>query len=1139
MAVAEQSVPTVLRAPSPGAGRPGDLQWYQHAVMYQLHVRGFYDSNGDGIGDFAGLLQKLDYLQDLGVTALWLLPSYPSPWKDGGYDIADFGAIDPRYGTLREFKSLLAQAHRRDMHVVIELVLNHSSDRHPWFERARRAPPGSTWRRFYVWSDDPGKYPEARVIFDEAEPSNWTWDPVARAYYFHRFYHHEPDLNYDNPDVRQSVRQVVDHWLGMGVDGLALNTVAYLYEREGTDCENLAETHEFLKDLRRHVNTTFGDRLLLAEVNQWPEEAAAYFGRGEQCQAVLHFPLMPRLYLALEAEDRRPIIDILEQTPHGPDGSRWVLFLRNQDELTLQMVTEQERNAMFRFYARDPQLRVHTGIRRRLMPLMENNRAKAELLSGLLFSLPGTPVIYYGDEIGMGDNAYLGDRAGVRTPMQWSPDRNAGFSAANPQQLFLPVITDPAYHYETINVKTQSQNPHSLLSWVKRLVARRKLSPALTSGSLEFIDTRNQKIPAFLRRHGGETVLVVANLSRFAQVAELKLDSCRNHSPVEVFGGVPFPPIGELPYMLTLAPYGFYWLVLRPPAGAGPGAEPIAGHSLKAGRPPAVIELGSDWTDVFAEPTRQILERLLPSFLVSRRWFGGKAGTIRSAGIEDVVPMPYPGDERAVYWTVVGVDYAEAPRERYLLPLSVAGEDRLRWKDSLPAEAVVARLRFQRDKAVEELLLYDAYGEEEFANALLETIAARKSLTGRAGRINAWTTRAFRRLRGPDGQRLPSRALGAETSNSALLYDERFLLKLIRRLDEGVNPDLEIGSYLTDAVAFANSPPIGGALVYSVADEEPVTLGILSGFVRNEGNAWEYTLNTLENYFERLLKDAAIAAPPEGDASALPLLELAKRAAPQAAQERLADYLQSAELLGRRTAEMHLALATDVGNPRFTPEPFSLLYQRSLYQNLRNQAQAALDLLQRRIDSLPAHSRRDGELVLSGGKELVERLRALLTESIQATRIRCHGDYHLGQALYTGNDFMIIDFEGEPARPISERQLKASPLRDVAGMLRSFDYACHAARAEHLAGLDLPEEESRRLDPWVPLWVAWTSAAYLRSYLAVAHEASFLPHRDSQVQVLLDAYLSEKALYELQYELNNRPDWAHIPLKGILNLLET
>ncbi|OLD71808.1 MAG: maltose alpha-D-glucosyltransferase, partial [Acidobacteria bacterium 13_1_40CM_2_56_11] len=487
-----------------------DPLWYKDAIIYELHVRAFYDSNDDGIGDFAGLTQKLDYLQDLGITAVWLLPFYPSPLRDDGYDIADYTAVHPSYGSVNDFRAFLREAHRRGIRVISELVLNHTSDQHAWFQRARRARPGSPARKFYVWNDTTEKYKEARIIFKDFETSNWTRDPFANQYYWHRFYHHQPDLNFESADVRRSLLAVVNFWLGMGVDGMRLDAVPYLYERDGTNCENLPETHQFLKNLRKKVDERFRNRMLLAEANQWPEDAIAYFGSGDECHMAFHFPVMPRMFMALRMEDRFPIIDILAQTPPISETCQWALFLRNHDELTLEMVTDEERDYMYRAYAHDPQMRINLGIRRRLASLLGKDWNRIELMNALLFSLPGTPVLYYGDEIGMGDNIYLGDRNSVRTPMQWSADRNAGFSKASPHRLYLPIVIDPDSHYEAFNVEAQQNNPHSMLWWMKRLIAMRKRYKAFGRGTLEFLYPENHRVLAFIRRYQDEIILVIA-----------------------------------------------------------------------------------------------------------------------------------------------------------------------------------------------------------------------------------------------------------------------------------------------------------------------------------------------------------------------------------------------------------------------------------------------------------------------------------------------------------------------------------------------------------------------------------------------------------------------------------------------------
>src|SRR4051794_19739538 len=542
---------------------PIDPLWYKDAIIYELHVKTFHDSNGDGIGDFRGLIEKLDYLQELGITAIWLLPFYPSPLRDDGYDIADYYDVNPNYGTLQDFKDFLAAAHARGLRVITELVINHTSDQNPWFQKSRRAAPGTPERDLYVWSDTPDKYTGARIIFKDFETSNWSWDPVAKAYYWHRFYSHQPDLNFDNPAVHERVQKVLDFWLSMGVDGLRLDAVPYLYEREGTSCENLQETHEYLVKLRAHVDANFEGRMLLAEANQWPEDAVAYFGKGDESHMNFHFPLMPRMFMSLQMEDRFPIIDILEQTPAIPDNCQWAMFLRNHDELTLEMVTDEERDYMYRVYASDPLARINLGIRRRLAPLLANSRRKVELLNILLFSMPGTPILYYGDEIGMGDNFYLGDRNGVRTPMQWAPDRNGGFFQAEPQQLYPPTIIDPEYHYEAINVENQRRNPSSLFWWMRRLIAERKRWHAFGQGTIKFLTPENAKVLAFLREFEEETVLVVANLSRFTQATEIDLSAYAGVVPMEIFSRTRLPELKTTPAMFTLGPHDFYWIALR------------------------------------------------------------------------------------------------------------------------------------------------------------------------------------------------------------------------------------------------------------------------------------------------------------------------------------------------------------------------------------------------------------------------------------------------------------------------------------------------------------------------------------------------------------------------------------------------
>jgi len=1105
-------------------GLADDPLWYKDAVIYELHVRSFADSDGDGIGDFVGLTGKLDYLRELGVSAIWLLPFYPSPLKDDGYDIADYTGVHPAYGTLRDFKTFLREAHRLGLRVITELVINHTSDQHPWFLRARRQPPGSKLRDFYVWSDDPQRYQEARIIFKDFEASNWAWDPVARAYYWHRFYSHQPDLNFDNPAVHKAVWRVLDFWMDLGVDGLRLDAVPYLYEREGTNCENLPETHAFLKKLRRHVTERFKNRMLLAEANQWPEDASAYFGDGDECHMAFHFPLMPRLFMALRMENRFPIIEILEQTPRIPDNCQWAIFLRNHDELTLEMVTDEERDYMYRVYARDRQARINLGIRRRLAPLLENNRRKIELLNGLLFSLPGTPVIYYGDEIGMGDNVYLGDRNGVRTPMQWSADRNAGFSRANPQRLFLPVIIDPEYHFESVNVEAQHRNLSSLLWWMRRLIAIRARHRAFGRGGLEFLHPDNPKVLAFLREYGEERILVVANLSRFMQACELELGRFNGMVPRELFGGSALPPVCGDRYFFTIGPHGFYWLALE---------EPRA-HDVRTAELPASVpfEELTGGLGALLDPERSgAIERLLSDYLVRCRWFSGKARRFQALKIVETLKFQ---DGAALLFA--RVSYVDSEPELYTITLALgsggkAEEIRTRYPRAVVAEA--------SEGGGGRWIVYDAAYERSFATQLLEAIARRRQIKGRSGTLVAAPTRAFRQIVGAQPSALGPAVLGAEQSNSSIRYGDRCILKLFRRLEEGVNPDLEIPKFLSEQTSFKNAPRVAGFIEYRRGrEEEPLTIAALQAFVPNAGDGWRYTLECLEHYFERV----AASYPEQPNGLSGHPLELAHGEVPEEVSDAIGHYLEDARLLARRTAEMHMALASDRADPSFSPEPFTPFYQRSLYQSLRSRLSSSLELLRARRRTLGEEASALAEELLRREEQIEGRFEPLLHRKISGERIRCHGDYHLGQVLFTGKDFVIIDFEGEPARSLSERRLKRSPMQDVAGMLRSFHYAAFAAllRATgEVEGPGTPALAGLRGygESWARLWARWVSATFLGEYLQVAGPAPIVPKERESVELLIDIHLLAKGMYELSYELNNRPQWVLIPLKGILDLV--
>jgi maltose alpha-D-glucosyltransferase / alpha-amylase len=1081
---------------------PEDPLWYKDAVIYEVHVRAFYDENGDGMGDFAGLTRKLDYLQDLGVTALWVLPFYPSPWKDDGYDISDYENVHPAYGTLRDFQNFLREAHARGLRVITELVLNHTSDQHVWFQRSRRAAPGSRWRNYYVWSDTPERYREARIIFKDFEQSNWSWDPVAKAYYWHRFYSHQPDLNFDNPDVKTAVLKAMDFWLDMGVDGLRLDAVPYLFEREGTNCENLPETHEFLRELRAHIDARHKDRMLLAEANQWPEDAIAYFGAGDECHMAFHFPLMPRLFMATRMEDRYPVTEILRLTPSIPENSQWAVFLRNHDELTLEMVTDEERDYMYRVYAQDRHMRINLGIRRRLAPLLENDRRRIELMNALLFCLPGTPVIYYGDEIGMGDNIYLGDRNGVRTPMQWSSDRNAGFSRTNPQRLYLPVNIDPEYHYEAINVETQQNNPHSLLWWMKRAVAQRKQWRALGRGSIEFLYPENRRVLAFVRSYENEHVLVVANLSRFAQAAEVDLSLFVGSIPRELFGGSDFPEIGERPYLISLGPHAYYFFALQPKET---GREAL--HENEGEPPLIVIE---SWENPFSQPVKDTLSRMMPEFLRARRWFRGKARTIRRAEIYDLIRLPVSGASILL----LRVEYGDGEPEIYTLTLAISrdGVGHREW--------VLARLQTRGGEQGE---LYSALQSREFSDELLRSIVRRRRFPGELGEVAGSHTRALRGLWPKDHAPMEPALSEADGDNTVIFFGDRFALKLFRKLEEGPHPEQEIGRLLTE-LKFPYAAPLAGSIEYKTPEGVGAVSALLHGFVRDGNECWKYTLDHLGLFYEHALARSASGPTEETQA--------------EFSRGVMGSYIEFVRLLGVRTAEMHLALASRREDPAFAPEPYSDFYRAGMYHGLLARLSRTMDALKLALARLPDSVRKDAQAVLERQGEVRQRYRYLRDQRFAAARIRVHGDYHLGQVLYTGKDFVILDFEGDPGRPLSERRLKRSPLHDIAGMLDSFYHAAHAVLFGEAPGVVAKPESLDALEAWAKVWAKTISADFLSAYLATPGIGELLPRDPEHIVELDRIFLIDLALRKLGFELAHAPERIRIPAHAILELVE-
>ncbi|MDB9317586.1 MULTISPECIES: maltose alpha-D-glucosyltransferase [Cyanophyceae] len=1108
-----------------------DPLWFKNAIIYEVPIRAFADSNGDGIGDLRGLTEKLDYLQDLGINAIWLLPLFPSPLKDDGYDIADYTSINPIYGTLEDFKKLLIAAHQRSIRVIIELIINHTSDQHPWFQRARRAPKGSPERDFYVWSDTPEKYAEARIIFQDFETSNWAWDAVAKAYFWHRFYSHQPDLNYDNPLVRKAVFEALDFWLEMGVDGLRMDAVPYLYEREGTNCENLPETHAFLKEMRSHIDEKYPQKMLLAEANQWPEDAAQYYGDGDECHMNFHFPLMPRLFIALQMEDNFPIVDILQQTPHIPDNCQWALFLRNHDELTLEMVTDEDRDFMYRVYAQDPVMRLNLGIRRRLAPLLGNDRRQIELLNSLLLSLPGTPVLYYGDEIGMGDNVYLGDRNGVRTPMQWSSDRNAGFSRTNPHRLHLPVIIDSEYHYEAVNVEAQRANFNSLWYWMKRLIATRNRFQALGKGKFELLHPNNRKVFAFSRTYGEENIVVVANLSHYVQTAELDLSDFNGLVPVEIFGYTEFPPIGESPYFLSLSPYGFYWFILK--------RKPSLTQPPKPQAELPTLVVNEQWENVISQrDLKGVLESTLRDYLYTCKWFGGKNQSLQSVQIVEAIAIPYNQQLAEMVW--LQVDYINRNRETYLLFLGYAsGNQAMHLLSEIP-QAVISRLQVQGETS-EAGILFDALVDQDFLNASLQAIANHNLYQGITGELFATTTDLFSQLYSEDTDHEPTILKEEEQTNTYILYGDRLCLKLFRKFEEGMHPDLEIRRFLGEKKPLQHFLPVAGALEYrrpqrfGDSPALPMTVGILQELILDTRSGWDYTLDSLRHYFDVVTTEqATITEVPIPSGS---LLDLQRTDIPDLAIQTINSYLPNAEMLGKSTAELHIALATETDNPDFAPEPFSSFYQRSIYQDARNLTGRVFRLLRERVEYLPSHTQELAADVLNNQQEILARFQLVVSQKIIARRTRYHGDYHLGQVLYTGKDFIITHFEGKAARSLSERRRKRSPLRDVARMLVSFNYAVtQALRYEMETGMIRPENLPL-MEQWAQFWYTWVSAAFCNSYLETAGENEFLPRTQGELQLLLFAYLLEKAIEALEDELNHRPDYVDIPLQLILQLL--
>ncbi|MBR1123088.1 maltose alpha-D-glucosyltransferase [Bradyrhizobium lablabi] len=1075
-----------------------DQLWYKDAIIYQLHVKAFADSNNDGIGDFAGLTEKLGYLQDLGVTTLWLLPFYPSPGRDDGYDIADYGDINPDFGTMKDFRRFIQEAKKHGLRVITELVVNHTSDQHHWFKRARRSARDSSARNWYVWSDSDQKYPGTRIIFTDTEKSNWTWDPEAGQFYWHRFFSHQPDLNFDNPRVVSAIVQVMKRWLDTGVDGFRLDAIPYLCERDGTNNENLPETHAIIKHLRQELDAYAKGKVLLAEANQWPEDVQEYFGRSDECHMAYHFPLMPRIYMAIAQEDRFPITDILRQTPDIPADCQWALFLRNHDELTLEMVTDVERDYLWSTYANDPRARINVGIRRRLAPLMDNDRRKIELMNSLLLSFPGTPIIYYGDEIGMGDNIYLGDRNGVRTPMQWTPDRNGGFSRADPARLYAPMIMDPVYGYESVNVEAQSRSLSSLLSATKRLIAVRKSTLAFGRGTMTFIRPENRAVLAYVRQHDDEVILCVANLSRSAQATELDLSAFKERIPLEMLGRTRFPAIGELPYMITLAPYGFYWFELQERGKSEPVRQRAVGEFETL-----VVPLNSTWMTLAR--TRGVFEHdVLPGHLARTRWYPEHQAKSIHPTLTAAIPFCDIGDNRPYLIFFDATQKGETGR--YVLPMQI---EWVRFDREHYNPKAFAAVR----QGAREGTLLDVANDHIFTGLLLRNL--REELTvdepDHGIQLEFRPTEKFAEKTVREPKHI--RVIENDKLSSSAIVDEDYFVKIYRKLDAGTHPEIEMGRFLTEVAGFANTPALLGS-VELMHGEQRSAIGIVNAFVMNQGDMWTVSAA----YLDRFVEEQRLLSSGEGVKES----------------EEQVSYLRYMSQAGRRLAELHIALAGSKGMPDFepaavVPDDFELWLDDVLvcagrvFDALRHPHKAFNEMERPLVNQL-----------LAEPAQLPDRLRALLPREIDCPNIRHHGNLHLGKLLIVKDDVFIIDFEGNPARSIAERRRKAPAARDLAGLIRSIDCSTTATLER---GLKATPDAHDRLAAALEGWRDRATEALLIAYSETIDGHGLWPSRADTAEKLLNFFLIEKAFHEIEHGVTKRPDWLHVPLTGMLRLL--
>jgi maltose alpha-D-glucosyltransferase/alpha-amylase len=1037
--------------------------WYKDAVIYQLHVKAFADGDGDGIGDFAGLIEKLPYIKDLGATAIWLLPFYPSPLRDDGYDIAEYKGVHPSYGTLRDVRAFIKAAHRLGLRIITELVVNHTSDQHAWYQRARRAPKDSYYRKFYVWSDSPETYAGTRIIFTDTETSNWAWDPVAGQYAWHRFFSHQPDLNFDHPPVFDAIVDVMRFWFNMGVDGMRLDAVPYLFEREGTSSENLPETHAMLKRLRAILDAEYPDRLLLAEANQWPEDVNAYFGDGDECQMAFHFPLMPRMFMSIAEEDRYPLYDIMRQTPQIPANCQWAIFLRNHDELTLEMVTERERAFMYSVYARETRARINVGIRRRLAPLMENDRRKIELMTSLLLSMPGTPIVYYGDEIGMGDNIYLGDRDGVRTPMQWSDDRNGGFSRADTQRLFLPPIMDPVYGYAATNAEAQQRSSSSLLQWMQRIIAVRQAHRVFGRGNITFLHPNNRHIAAYVREFEGETVLCVANLARTSQAVSLDLSRFTGRTPVEMLGWSPFPAIVDDRYVITLHGHGFFWFVLSEAKDAPVAADPA---TLK---PPDFITvvLPRGRASLLNEPARSTLERdVLRTALAVRELLPVDARNT-NVSLDDIVPLG--DDDESPTIAVLGVNSND---EALILPMELAYAVDREW--SLPTlRAAFAKTR----TGPREGLLLDAGIDDKLWCGLFDALRKNTMLPGTNGALYCEPSWSLEQLVVTDETNL-RRPQSGDRRLSAVI-GETVLLTLYRRSVKGTNPAIELARQLHEQ-NFTHTAPLLGSFIYRTSAGVEVGFGLASRYILALGDGWD----ALRTMLIRALR---------ADES----------------EESGIDRILG--LTGRRLAEMHAAFARSE-HAAFVPRPYTQDDANVLQSDLRDLAERAFAQIE--LDRSPE---------ATAALALRKQIEGFIADAplVGACSMRVHGDFHLARILITEADVLIIDpGVGEAVRPAPQRRRHISPFADVATMIRSLDEATAAAAFD--VSTD-PTADTGHVVPTLRAVVRAAATTFARSYLERAKELDVIGEHD-EARGLIDVFLVRATLEAIVYGAHARPE---------------